>query len=436
MLQDLFHIPHKWLGVPVFGAGWVLLLWAIISGVLLWYLWRRQGWNADTRSYLPLLAVMGLLIWQVLPRLEGVAGGGGGPGLPIRGYGVMLLLGVLAGVGLAVREARRVGLDPDTVISLCFHLFVFGILGARVFYVIEYWPQFRRPGDPAGTLVAILNVTQGGLVVYGSFIGALLGGLWFLRRHALPVLALADLMAPSLVLGLAVGRLGCLLNGCCYGGVCDAPWALTFPSGSEPYRHQQSLGQLHGFQLAEDPVRHATVVVTVQPDSPAAAAGLKIGATVTAIDGRRVESFAEARELLRGSTNRLELTTDQRSVTIRLPELPPRSRPSHPAQLYAALGAALLCWLLWCYYPLRRRDGEVFALLLTLYPVMRFLEETIRVDEPGQFRTSFSISQWISVLLLAAVVGLWFYVLRQPPGSALAVAREMPTAGTACTTEN
>ena len=113
-----------------------------------------------------------------------------------------------------------------------------------------------------------------------------------------------------------------------------------------------------------------------------------------------------AQESLRNSTGPLELTTDQGPVTIRLPALPARSRPAHPTQLYAAVGAAILCWLLWCYYPFRRRDGEVFALLLTLYPVMRFLEETIRVDEPGQFRTSFSISQWISVLLLAAVVAL------------------------------
>jgi len=425
MKQDLFHIPHEWLGVPVFGAGWLLLVWAIISVVLLAYLWRRQGWNADTRSYLPLLLVMGVLIWQVLPRLEGVAGGAGGPGLPIRGYGVMLLVGVLAGVGLAVREARRVGLDPDTVISLCFHLFVFGILGARLFYVIEYWPQFRRP-DRLGTLVAILNVTQGGLVVYGSLIGALLGGLWFLRRHALPTLAVADLMTPSLALGLALGRIGCLLNGCCYGGVCDAPWALSFPSESEPYRHQQSLGQLHGFQIAEEPARHTPVVVAVEPGGPAAAAGLKPGAVVSAIDGRRVESFAEAREILRDSTARLELATDQGFLTIRLAALPPRSRPAHPTQLYAALGAAILCWLLWCYYPLRRRDGEVFALALTLYPVMRFLEEAIRVDEPGQFRTSFSISQWISMLFLAAVVSLWIYVLRQPRGSALALAESTP----------
>ena len=155
MLQDLCHIPHQWLGLPVFGAGWMLILWAIVSALLLAYLWRRQGWNADTRSYLPLLLLMGLLIWLVLPRLEGVGDGGAVKGLPIRGYGVMLLLGVLAGVGLAIREARRVGLDPDMVVSLCFHLFVFGILGARLFYVIEYWePRIRQPLPDGGVEVA------------------------------------------------------------------------------------------------------------------------------------------------------------------------------------------------------------------------------------------------------------------------------------------
>jgi phosphatidylglycerol:prolipoprotein diacylglycerol transferase len=422
MRQDLFHIPHQWLGIPVFGAGWLLILWAAASLVLLVYLWRRQGWSADTRSYLPLLALMGLLIWLVLPRLEEIADAGLPRGLPIRGYGVMLLLGVLAGVGLAVREARRVGMDPDMVISLCFHLFVWGIVGARLFYVVEYWPQFSRP-TPLQTLGAVVNVTEGGLVVYGSLIGALAGGLWFLRRHALPMLAMADLMAPSLVLGLALGRLGCFLNGCCYGGVCDASWAVTFPNASEPYAHQRSLGQLHGFRLAEDADGHAPRVVAVEAGGPAAAAGLQAGDIVRAVEGRQVDSFGQARELLRISPPQLQLTTDRGDVTIRLSALPQRSRPAHPTQVYAAVGAALLCWLLWSYYPFRGRDGEVFAVLLTLYPVMRFLEEAIRVDEPGRFRTSFSIAQWISLLLLAGVAGLWIHVLRQPQGSALAVAR-------------
>ena len=419
MRQDLFHIPHQWLGLPVFGAGWLLILWAAFSAVLLFILWRRQGWNAETRSYLPVLALTAMVIWQVLPRLEAVADVGGPAGLPIRGYGVRLLLGVLAGVALAVREARRVGMDPEMVISLCFHLFVWGIIGARLFYVIEYWPQFRRPGL-LDTFGAILNVTQGGLVVYGSLIGALAGGLWFLRRHALPTLAVADLMAPSLVLGLALGRLGCFLNGCCYGGLCDAPWAVTFPSRSEPYAHQRMSGQLHGFLLAEDADSGAAGVAAVHPDGPAAAAGLQVGDVVRAVDGRRVSHVDEAREVMRTSPPDLELITDRGPVSIRLSALPERTRPVHPAQIYAAIGAGLLCWVLWCYYPFRRRDGEVFALLLTLYPAMRFWEEAIRVDEPGQFRTSLTIAQWISLLLLAVVVLLWMYVLRQPRGTALA----------------
>lgn len=425
MRQDLFHIPHEWLGMPVFGAGWMLLLWTIISVVLLVVLWRRQGWNADTRSYVPLLLLVGALIWAVLPRLETMTDLGTSAGLPIRGYGVMLLLGVLAGVALAVFEARRVGLDPDTVLSLCFHLFVAGILGARLFYVIEYWSQFQRP-TPLATLGAILNVTQGGLVVYGSLIGALLGGLWFVRRNALPLLATADLIAPSLVLGLALGRIGCFLNGCCYGGVCDAPWAVRFPSTSEPYAHQRMLGQLHGFLLAEAPDSQAARVAAVQPDGPAAVAGLQVGDEVRAIAGRPVESFAQAREALRIAGPDLYLTTDRGPLRIRLEALPERSRPTHPIQLYAAIGAGLLCWLLWSYYPLRQRDGEVFALLLTLYPVMRFFEEAIRVDEPGQFRTSFSIAQWVSLLLLAGVAALWVFILRQPRDSVLARAADAP----------
>lgn len=422
MLQDLCHIPHELFGLPVFGAGWMLILWAIVSAGLLFRLWRRQGWNADTRSYLPILIIIGLLIWFVLPRLEDIPDAGPSKGLPIRGYGVMLLLGVLAGVVLAVREGRRVGVDPEIVISLCFHIFVAGIIGARVFYVIEYWPQFHRP-TAAATIGAILNVTQGGLVVYGSLIGAVLGGLWFLRRHALPTLALADLMTPSLLLGVALGRIGCLLNGCCYGGLCDVPhMGVTFPPQSEPYKHQRSLGQLHGFQISKDPATGAARASAVEPEGPADAAGLRVGAVLREVAGQRVASFAEAQEALRVAPPKLELATDQGPVTVQIAALPERSRPAHPTQLYAALGAGILCWLLWCYYPFRRRDGEVFALFLTLYPIMRYFEEVIRVDEPGQFHTSLSISQWISLILLAAVVALWIYVLRHPRGSALALA--------------
>jgi phosphatidylglycerol:prolipoprotein diacylglycerol transferase len=96
-------------------------------------------------------------------------------------------------------------------------------------------------------------------------------------------------------------------------------------------------------------------------------------------------------------------------------KLPARSLPVHPTQIYSAIDAALLCWLLWSYYPFRRRDGEVAALMLTLHPISRFLLEIIRVDEPAVFGTDFSISQNISIVLFVLTLVGWALLLLQPP---------------------
>jgi phosphatidylglycerol---prolipoprotein diacylglyceryl transferase len=93
---------------------------------------------------------------------------------------------------------------------------------------------------------------------------------------------------------------------------------------------------------------------------------------------------------------------------------PPWSLPVHPAQLYAAVDAALLALLAVVFTPLARRDGEVFALVLTLHPLSRLLLEAIRVDEPPALGTPFSISQLVSLVLLAAAVALWWHLSRQP----------------------
>ncbi|HEV7226798.1 MAG TPA: prolipoprotein diacylglyceryl transferase family protein, partial [Pirellulales bacterium] len=138
MLQTLFHIPLRLAGLPVFGFGWLLILWAIASLALVGWLVRRQRWGADVKSQLPLLGTIGLVIAFVLPQLCDEYG------LPIRGYGMMLLLGVSSGVALAAYRARRLGLDPEMIFSLAFWLFLAGIVGARLFYIVEYWPQFQR----------------------------------------------------------------------------------------------------------------------------------------------------------------------------------------------------------------------------------------------------------------------------------------------------
>lgn len=411
--------------------GWALLVWAIVSIVLLLWLVRRQGWNADTRSYLPLMVLVAAAFYFVLPILEEPP-----LGLAIRGYGVMLLVGVVCGVGLAVQQARRMGLDPELIYSLALWSFVGGIIGARLFYVIQYWDRFDDL--PLGARIgALVNVTEGGLVVYGSLIGGGITGIWFMRKHGLPILAVVDLVAPAMMIGLAIGRIGCLLNGCCHGGVCESRvLGITFPKGnpphthdSPPYFHQHRLGQLHGFTIGWNPRGYA-VVEAVEPNGAAEKGGLVAGAVIVAINGqpldsyesitkRPVNSYEAAREILQTSGPALAMETHAGTSEIVLPQLPPRSRPAHPTQIYSSINAAVLCLLLWAYYPFRRRDGEVIALLLTLYPITRFLLEVVRSDEPGRFGTPFTISQIISVAALAGAFVFWRYLLRQPRGSVL-----------------
>ncbi len=413
MLRDLFLIPHQWMGLPLFGFGWLLIAWAIGSVALLTWLWRHPRQNAanEALSYLPVLLVFGAVIAWVLPLLEKNFAGGG---LPIRGYGVMLLIAVVAGVVLAARQAARAGLNPDIIYSFAFWVFVAGIVGARAFFVIQYWDQFPR-ATTLQTIGAILNVTEGGLVVYGSLIGAMLAGTVFLYLHKLPVLPIADLIAPSLLLGLAIGRIGCLLNGCCYGGLCDTPWlGVRFPATSPVYERQLAQGELYGFRLDEGQANQQPRIADVRPDTAAEAAGLRAGMTVLAINGYPAKTAAHAARALVEANPTVVIETDQGAFTIFQASLPSRSLPVHATQIYSSINAALMCLLLWAYYPLRRRDGEVFAAMLLLYPFTRILLEAIRVDEGGKFGTGLSISQLVSLALIAVSFALWAYILRQP----------------------
>ncbi|NLX96133.1 MAG: PDZ domain-containing protein [Rhodopirellula sp.] len=417
MLQTLFHVPNEIGGVAVFGFGLLLALWALGSVLLLAWLGWRQGFSADTWGYVPILLLIGAAIWLLLPRLAEAEG------LPIRGYGVMLLLALVASTTMAAWRGRRLGIDPEVIFAMAFWLFVPGLLGARLFYVIEYWPKFAQATIGA-TLLEIVKVTEGGLVVYGALIGGFLGLVAFLLKHRLPMLATFDLLAPSVMLGLAIGRLGCLLNGCCYGGPCDLPWAIRFPAESPAHVHQVEQGQtfLHGLKIA-GPLQSPPVIGEVQPGSPAEKHGLKAGEKVTAINGQRVDTVLDAQWALlrahhRGSQISIATQGDETAATWAIEPPLSRSEPVHPTQIYSAINGLLLCLFLIAYAPFRRRDGELFALLLTLYPISRFILEIIRTDESSIFGTGLSISQNVSLLVLVAAVGVWFYVLRRPAGTA------------------
>jgi phosphatidylglycerol:prolipoprotein diacylglycerol transferase len=137
-------------------------------------------------------------------------------------YGFFVALGFVAALWVGGRDADRRGIETKQFQDLCFAILVAAILGARLFFVLLEWRYF------ADNPRQILALWKGGLVFYGGFIGAALAAVWYVRRHRMPLWDTADAIAPALALGQALGRLGCLAAGCCYGAECHLPWAVTF----------------------------------------------------------------------------------------------------------------------------------------------------------------------------------------------------------------
>jgi phosphatidylglycerol:prolipoprotein diacylglycerol transferase len=146
--------------------------------------------------------------------------------LRITSYGLMLAAAFLVGTWLALRESRRLGLDEDRVVSVILVALVAGVVGARALYVAEHLRDFR------GTYLSVLALWQGGLTLYGGIVAGTVAGLVVARRTGLPMWVTGDALTPSLVLGTVFGRVGCFLNGCCYGHPTRLPWGVVFPADS------------------------------------------------------------------------------------------------------------------------------------------------------------------------------------------------------------
>ena len=146
--------------------------------------------------------------------------------LTIHWYGVMIALAFLAGLWTAARRARRENISSERIGDVVLWIMVGGILGARIVYVVTYWKD-EFAGQP---LSEIFMIQHGGLVYYGALIGSTIAGIIYIRWKKLPFWKTADVLAPSIALGNVFGRIGCLLNGCCYGRACSLPWAIRFPA--------------------------------------------------------------------------------------------------------------------------------------------------------------------------------------------------------------
>lgn len=146
--------------------------------------------------------------------------------LVIHSYGFMVALGFLAAIIISLSLAKRAGVALETIFDLAIWAILAGILGARLFYVLGQWQVYRH------NLVEIFMVQRGGLVVLGGIVFGLLAIAGYCRQKKLSFLKVMDVISPGSLLGLAIGRLGCFLNGCCFGLPTKLPWGLVFPSGS------------------------------------------------------------------------------------------------------------------------------------------------------------------------------------------------------------
>ncbi len=158
----------------------------------------------------------------------------------VKTYGFFIAIGFLAGISLALKEAKRLNYDHQFILDIAFYMILGAIVGSRLFYVATHLSYYRtNPLD-------VFKVWQGGLTFFGGFILAMLISIWMIKKRNLSIWKTCDIFAPSLAIGVMFGRIGCFFAGCCYGTHCELPWAVTF---TNPHSLAQLNVALHPTQL-------------------------------------------------------------------------------------------------------------------------------------------------------------------------------------------
>jgi len=297
--------------------------------------------------------------------------------LTVKSYGFMMVVGFLAAVTVIRYLSRHFTRDPQHITNAALYSLIAGVAGARAFFVIHYYDQFRGNW---GSLFAIWN---GGLELIGGVAAAIVVILLYIRHHKLPMRHYLDVLAIGLTVALIFGRIGCFLNGCCYGKPSSLPWAVEFPYGSFAYNSQIEA------DLARD---------RAEPR-------LSLPQEYFGYNNERGEYIPSLRPYK-------YLTPAQQEQVTRGPY---RCLAIHPTQLYESLGAILLSAVL---YGIWRRSqqaektgqrrfltepGITFSLMFVLYGILRFCMEMIRDDNPFE-AAGLTISQILSIAL--GILGL------------------------------
>jgi phosphatidylglycerol:prolipoprotein diacylglycerol transferase len=285
-------------------------------------------------------------MYYALPEVPLLGWHGKGEGIPLHTYGIMIGLGFITAVTVAAMLASRewpgkLGLERrDQLFDFAFYAFIGGIVGSRVLFVIVNWKQYAA--DPMS-----MFSLGGGLVFYGGLIGATAASVWFTRSRGIEFLRFADVCIPTVSLGQAVGRLGCYSAGCCWGDVTThdkAPFAVEFPGPNvqDIFGHAGGTPSLAFSSMADRMTETRWVIEKTGEVFP------------NAVDGAvRISDWAASH----GHT-----------------------LPVHPTQLYESFGQMVLFALLMTARRWRRFHGQIFAMWLMCYAVLRTSVELFRGD--------------------------------------------------------
>ncbi len=160
-------------------------------------------------------------------------------GFKIYSYGATLVAAFLIAIAVAVRQGKKSGFSDEVILDLSLVLLISGVLGSRLLYVL------LNLGDYLQRPLSILNLREGGLSLHGGLILGFLAAFWFCRKKNIAFWALMDAISPSFILGMAIGRMGCFLNGCCFGKVTSLPWGVVYSSAHIPLvRHPSQVYEM------------------------------------------------------------------------------------------------------------------------------------------------------------------------------------------------
>jgi len=298
--------------------------------------------------------------------------------ITIKSYGTMMVIGFLCALYLARWRARKLKEDPLNITNFAVYILLAGVVGARIMYVIHNFSEYRD------NLWQIFMIWRGGLEFIGGVICAILVMIIYSRKMKLSVLKYLDILAPAVMLGLAFGRIGCLLNGCCFGQPSNLPWAIRFPALNT---HITQEGPVYRYsipfqyQLSPDKQRpDLPQMDDVLPKEYYTFFYLKEDQRFLSVDYFTRADFTseEQKQCCLTGPKALSELTDEQIESLKNNEHP--MHPIHPAQIYSSLNALVLCLLLSLLFRFYKFPGQIIASMLILYGLSRFLLEMLRCE--------------------------------------------------------